>query len=59
LDGQVICAHLLEEKKQQVAPKRWYLSATLHSIKPQKTAFLKPHLRMVFRYSAFTISTGA
>jgi len=50
---------VLGRREQQVAPKRWYLSATLHGIKPQKTAFLKPHLHTVFRYSAFTIIAGA
>lgn len=65
LEGEIVCAHLLEEKtlvlgrrKQQVAPKRWYLSATLHGVKSQKTAFLKTHLHTVFRYFTITIITG-
>jgi hypothetical protein len=65
LKSQVICAPLLKEKnlvlgrqEQQFAPKRWDLSATLHSIKPQKTTFLKHHLYTVFRYFIFTIITA-
>jgi hypothetical protein len=48
---------VLGRREQQVAPKRWHLSATLHGIKPQKTAFLKPHLHTVFLYFTFIIIT--
>jgi hypothetical protein len=49
---------VLGRREQQVAPKRWYLSASLHGIKPQKTAFLKHNLYTVFRYFIFTVITG-
>jgi hypothetical protein len=50
---------VLGRREQQVAPKGWYPSTTLHGMKPEKTAFLKPHLHTVFHYFAFAIITGA